>query len=43
VIRRTHATKGRRRLKLAHYDTPAHHAALAMAAAIGVDAWLDIR
>jgi hypothetical protein len=36
-------TPGRRHLKLAHYDTPAHHAAQVMAQALKVDVWLDVR
>ena len=36
-------TSGRRPLVLAHYDTPAHHAAQVMAQALGVDLWLDVR
>jgi hypothetical protein len=42
-VRSTSKTPGRRRLKLAHYDTPAHHAALIMAEALNVDVWLDVR
>jgi hypothetical protein len=36
-------TPGRRRLKLADYDTPGHHAALVMAQTLDVDVWLDVR
>lgn len=42
-VKHTYTTTGRRPLKLAHYDTPAHHAARVMARAIGADVWLDIR
>jgi hypothetical protein len=42
-VRRTYRTKGRRHLKLALYDTPAHHAACVLANAMGLDVWLDIR
>ena len=41
--RQSYKTKGRRRLTLAFYDTPAHHAARVMADAMQVDVWLDIR
>ncbi len=34
---------GRRPLKLARYDTPAHHAALVMGRALDTEVWLDIR
>lgn len=34
---------GRRKLRLAQFDTPAHHAALLMARAIRTDLWLDVR
>lgn len=43
AIERTHHKRGRRALKLVHYDTPAHHAARVMAQAIGAKVWLDIR
>jgi hypothetical protein len=42
-VRQSYKTKGRRRLTLAFYDTPAHHAARVMADAMQVDVWLDIR
>jgi hypothetical protein len=42
-VRQSYKTKGRRRLTLAFYDTPAHHAAQVMADAMQVDVWLDIR
>jgi hypothetical protein len=36
-------TPGRRPVKLARYDTPAHHAALVMGRALDTEVWLDIR
>jgi hypothetical protein len=42
-VRHTFKTPGRRRLVLAYFDTPAHHAAQVMAQAMGVDIWLDVR
>jgi hypothetical protein len=42
-VRQSYKTRGRRRLTLAFYDTPAHHAAWVMAGAMQVDVWLDIR
>ena len=43
LVRQTRKVKGRRRLALARYDTPAHHAARVMADAMGTEVWLDIR
>ncbi len=42
-VRHTLKTPGRRRLILAHFDSPAHHAAQVMAQAMDVDVWLDVR
>jgi hypothetical protein len=42
-IRKLQKKRGRRRLRLAHYDTPAHHAARLMARTLATDVWLDIR
>ncbi|MBN1563244.1 MAG: hypothetical protein JXA10_05360 [Anaerolineae bacterium] len=42
-LRQSYKSKGRRRLTLALYDTPAHHAAQVMADALQVEVWLDIR
>ncbi len=43
VTRQRQKTAGRRRLRLAQYDTPAHHAARVLADAMQCDVWLDIR
>jgi hypothetical protein len=43
VVRRTQKTRGRRPLRLARYNSPAHQAAQVMAQAIGSRVWLDIR
>jgi hypothetical protein len=43
TVRKLQKVKGRRRLRLSHYDTPAHHAALIIARAAGFEVWLDIR
>jgi hypothetical protein len=42
-VRHRLKTPGRRALKLAYFDTPAHHAAQVMAQALNVDVWLDVR
>jgi hypothetical protein len=42
-VRSTLKTPGRRRLILAHFDSPAHHAAQVMAQAMNADVWLDVR
>ncbi len=43
VVRNRQKQPGRRALRLADYDTPAHHAARRMADVIGTELWLDIR
>jgi len=43
VVRVLQKLQGRRHLHLAHYDTPAHHAALVMARVVDKPVWLDIR
>ena len=43
TLRRTHKARGRRRLTLAYYDTPAHHAGQVLAGALSTEVWLDIR
>ncbi|MBN1202928.1 MAG: hypothetical protein JXJ20_13850 [Anaerolineae bacterium] len=43
AVRMAQKQRGRRPLELAHYDTPAHHAAQVTAHAIGTGLWLDIR
>jgi len=43
LVERLQAQRGRRALDLAHYDTPAHHAAQMIAGALATDVWLDIR
>lgn len=43
TVRSLQKKRGRRQLRLAHYDTPAHHAAEQMAETIGCGIWLDIR
>ncbi len=43
IVRQRQKITGRRRLRLAHYDSPAHHAARVMAETIGTELWQDIR
>lgn len=43
LVRSHQKQPARRVLALADYDTPAHHAALALAQAIGTEAWVDVR
>lgn len=43
AVRLSQKRPGRRALRLAEYDTPAHHAALVMAQTIETGVWLDIR
>lgn len=43
LVERLQKQRGRRALDLAHYDTPAHHAAVCTAGAIAAAVWLDIR
>lgn len=43
LVERLQKQRGRRALDLAHYDTPAHHAAVVLADALGAGLWLDIR
>lgn len=43
LVERLQAQRGRRVLDLAHYDTPAHHAALTLAGALGAGVWVDVR
>jgi hypothetical protein len=40
--RKIQKRRGRRPLRIDHYDTPAHHAALWMAHIWGIDTWLDV-
>ncbi|MBN1680071.1 MAG: hypothetical protein JW966_07250 [Anaerolineae bacterium] len=43
TVRHLQKQRGRRRLQLNNYDTPAHHAAWVMAEVLQTDIWLDIR
>lgn len=43
TTRQRQKTHGRRKLRLAQYDTPVHHAARVLADTIQCDVWLDIR
>jgi hypothetical protein len=43
TVQQAQKKRGRRRLHLSHYDTPAHHAALVLADTLQTDVWLDIR
>lgn len=43
LVERLQKQRGRRALDLAHYDTPAHHAAVVLADALGAGVWLDVR
>jgi hypothetical protein len=43
VTRQHQKKRGRRKLHLSHYDTPAHHAAQLLAKTLDTDLWLDIR
>lgn len=43
LVERLQKQPGRRALVLAHYDTPAHHAALHLAGTLGAGVWVDVR
>ena len=43
LVERLQKQPGRRALALAHYDTPAHHAALHLAGTLRMGVWVDVR